>query len=149
MMFREERGIDYCGLACVLCGYDDDCPGCKKRIADGHDCSAGKCAMNRRVMAVGTIELFNRKAADYFNNCGILRLDLSREYECAAMITEILSLLLTNAFVSFDCTMIATKTAATADERMKALDKLGFRPVDGQIVRGNSGRFDGFWILER
>ncbi len=31
--------------------------------------------------AVGTIELFNRKADDYFNNFGILRLDLRSDYE--------------------------------------------------------------------
>jgi len=49
MKFREERGTGYCGLACVLCGYDDDCPGCKERIAAGHDCSAGKCATDMAV----------------------------------------------------------------------------------------------------
>jgi len=49
MKFREERGIGYCGLACVLCVYDDDCPCCKVRIAAGHDCSAGKCAVDMAV----------------------------------------------------------------------------------------------------
>ncbi len=30
MAFREERGIAYCGMACVLCQHEghDDCPGC-------------------------------------------------------------------------------------------------------------------------
>ena len=32
MGFREERGIAYCGLACVLCSVED-CPGCKAGIA--------------------------------------------------------------------------------------------------------------------
>lgn len=31
--------------------------------------------------AIGTIEVFNRKADDYFNNCGLLRLDLRSDYE--------------------------------------------------------------------
>ena len=31
--------------------------------------------------AIGTIELFNRKANDYFNDCGLLRLDLRSDYE--------------------------------------------------------------------
>lgn len=31
--------------------------------------------------AIGTIELFNRQADDYFNNCGLLRLDLRSDYE--------------------------------------------------------------------
>jgi hypothetical protein len=48
MAFREERGIGYCGLACVLCSYDD-CPGCKEKIAAGDDCSAGKCAAEMAV----------------------------------------------------------------------------------------------------
>lgn len=99
--------------------------------------------------AIGTIELFNRQAADYFNNCGILRLDLSVEYEYTTMIGEILSLLLANAFVLFDCTMIATKTAVIAKERMTALGELGFHPIDDQFARGDGVRYDGFWILER
>ncbi len=30
MEFKEKRGIAYCGMACVLCGFEghDDCPGC-------------------------------------------------------------------------------------------------------------------------
>lgn len=46
MDFQEQRGIGYCGLACVLCSYED-CPGCAVKIADGHDCSAGKCAAEK------------------------------------------------------------------------------------------------------
>ena len=46
MSFREERGIGYCGLACVLCS-DEDCPGCAAKIAGGHDCSLGKCAAKK------------------------------------------------------------------------------------------------------
>ena len=30
--------------------------------------------------AIGTIELFNRSADDFFDNCGILRLDLRSDY---------------------------------------------------------------------
>ena len=48
MNFREERGIGYCGLACVLCSCED-CPGCKTKVASGHGCSAGKCAVNMSV----------------------------------------------------------------------------------------------------
>jgi len=101
-------------------------------------------------IAVGTIELFNRgKAADYFNNCGILRLDLSGEYERTSIIEEILSLLLTNAFMLFDCAMIAAKMAPTAKERIAAMGKLGFHPIDEQITKGDGTHYDGFWILER
>lgn len=104
---------------------------------------------NRTNTAIGTIELFNRQAEDYFNNCGILRLDLSEEYEYATTISEILSLLLTDAFVLFNCTMIATKTSPTAKERLTALSELGFHPIDEQAVRGDGIRYDGFWVMER
>jgi len=46
MSFREERGIGYCGLACVLCSTED-CPGCTAKIAAGHECSLGKCAAQK------------------------------------------------------------------------------------------------------
>ncbi|MCL2285351.1 MAG: DUF3795 domain-containing protein [Firmicutes bacterium] len=42
MKFQEQRGIGYCGLACVLCS-SEDCPGCVAKTADGHGCNIGKC----------------------------------------------------------------------------------------------------------
>lgn len=48
MDFREKRGIGYCGLACVLCSYED-CPGCAAKIENGGDCSAGKCVAEKGI----------------------------------------------------------------------------------------------------
>ena len=48
MNFLEKRGIGYCGLACVLCSAKD-CLGCAVGIANGGDCSAGKCAVKKGV----------------------------------------------------------------------------------------------------
>jgi len=48
MEFHEKRGIGYCGLACVLCS-SKDCPGCAVGIANGGDCSSGKCAAEKCV----------------------------------------------------------------------------------------------------
>ena len=48
MDFQEKRGIGYCGLACVLCS-NKDCPGCAVEIANGHDCSRGKCAAGKGI----------------------------------------------------------------------------------------------------
>ena len=47
--FQEKRGIGYCGLACVLCSYYEDCPGCATKIANGEGCSAGKCAAEKGI----------------------------------------------------------------------------------------------------
>lgn len=49
MDFREERGMGYCGLACVLCSNYGECPGCKVKIAGDHDCSAGKCTAEKGI----------------------------------------------------------------------------------------------------
>lgn len=43
--------------------------------------------------AIGTIELFHRDAADYFTDCGLLRLDIRSDYEMSDKIIKILSLL--------------------------------------------------------
>ncbi len=59
--------------------------------------------------AVGTIELFNRQADDFFNNTGLLRLDLRSDYENADSIFEILSLIVPPTYEMFNCPKIATK----------------------------------------
>ncbi|MCL2199593.1 MAG: DUF3795 domain-containing protein [Defluviitaleaceae bacterium] len=48
MDFCEERGLGYCGFACVVCSFKD-CPGCAKKIADGDECAVGRCAAQKGV----------------------------------------------------------------------------------------------------
>ncbi|MCL2059206.1 MAG: DUF3795 domain-containing protein [Oscillospiraceae bacterium] len=51
-VFKEGRGIGYCGMACVLCKYEgyDDCPGCVATVNDREDdCYIRQCARNRGV----------------------------------------------------------------------------------------------------
>lgn len=89
-------------------------------------------------LAIGTIELFNRRSNDYFNNCGILRLDLRSDYEYSENILEILSLILQPAFTLFDCEMIATKVPHLAFERKKAIEKLNFMASDEKLIGGHN-----------
>lgn len=52
MEFREERGIAYCGMACVLCRFEgyDDCPGCVATINDREDdCFIRQCAKKKGI----------------------------------------------------------------------------------------------------
>jgi RimJ/RimL family protein N-acetyltransferase len=49
MDFQEKRGVGYCGLACVLCNNYGECPGCKILIEGGHECSSGKCAVQKGI----------------------------------------------------------------------------------------------------
>lgn len=58
---------------------------------------------------IGTMELFNRASKDYFNKCGLLRLDLRSDYENQNCIFTILSIIKSTTFDLFQCSMIATK----------------------------------------
>ncbi|MCL2420326.1 MAG: DUF3795 domain-containing protein [Defluviitaleaceae bacterium] len=48
MEFCKERGMGYCGLACVVCSYEE-CPGCIGKIAGGDECAIGRCAIQKGV----------------------------------------------------------------------------------------------------
>ncbi len=97
--------------------------------------------------AVGTIELFNRQAADYYNNCGLLRLDLRSDYEQSEHIREILSLIVPPAFDLFDCQMLATKIRPFTVCRKEAAEALGFRACAEKLVGGDDGREYGDYYV--
>lgn len=99
--------------------------------------------------AVGTIELFNRESNDYFNNCGILRLDLHSSYENAADIKSILSLIIGPAYDLFSCNLIATKATQSAKERRVALIEIGFTESTENLI-GHDGRsYDCYFEIHR
>lgn len=104
--------------------------------------------------AVGTIELFNRRAidgqkpSDYFNECGLLRLDLRSDYEYADRIQEILSLIVPLAFELFACQMIATKIPPLATQRKAAAEQLGFALSEEKLIGGDDNRaYTDYFVL--
>lgn len=98
--------------------------------------------------SVGTIELFNRKADDFFSNCGILRLDLRSDYEKSELIFEILGLIVPPSFDLFKCRMIATKAFPTAYERKKAMDKYGFSETENKLIGTHDGiAYENYCII--
>lgn len=100
--------------------------------------------------AVGTIELFNRRAEDFFHDCGILRLDLRSDYEHAEIIREILQLILLPAFDLFACRMMATKIPVFAEERKAAVEKLKFVSSDEKLIGGHDGKiYTDYYILQK
>lgn len=100
--------------------------------------------------AVGTVELFRREAEDYFNDCGLLRLDLSYDYENSSDISEILSLISGRAYSLFGCSMLATKAPAYAVERIAALKEQGFVLSDQPLVGGDDKKpYDGYWVRKK
>ncbi len=98
--------------------------------------------------AVGTIELFRRRAEDYFNECGLLRLDLRFDYENPEDIAEILSVIVEPAYRLFGCSWLATKAPVYAVDRIEALKKAGFELSD-QCLKGSYGGrvYDGYWVI--
>ena len=98
--------------------------------------------------AIGTIELFNRKAEDYFNNCGLLRLDLRSDYEKQDIIEDILGIIIPKTKEMFDCEMIATKAILIARERITALEKMGFFFSEEVLVGHDGTNYDSYYVRE-
>ena len=93
MIFNKERGIAYCGLACVLCS-NTDCAGCVNEIACGKDCAIGKCVIQRGIDGCYAcpdypcdegmfqnkrIRVFNRYAQDFGKDALIERLYVNNQ----------------------------------------------------------------------
>lgn len=95
---------------------------------------------------IGTIELFNRRAEDYFNNCGLLRLDLRSDYEQENIIYNILSVITNPAFELFECTMVATKARNYAVERIAALKKAGYFKSEEKIIGQDGTQYGDYWV---
>lgn len=99
---------------------------------------------------IGTIELFNRKSDDYFNNCGLLRLDLRSDYEHEKIIFEILSLITPQTFDLFECNMIATKIPSFAVERKAVAEQLGFKGSKEKLIGGEDKKeYTNYYVLQK
>ena len=98
--------------------------------------------------AVGTIELFNRKAKDYFNNCGLLRLDLRSDYEKQDMIEDILGIIISETKDMFACEMIATKAVSIAKERIQALEHMGFCLSEEALIGHDGTKYNSYYVRE-
>lgn len=98
--------------------------------------------------AVGTVEDFKRNAQDFFNDCGLLRLDLRSDYEESGKIEEILSLIVKPSFEIFGCAMVATKAVPEAKQRIAALKKLGFMPVTEKLIGFDGEQYGDYYIFK-
>ncbi len=99
--------------------------------------------------AIGTIELFHRKSNDYFNHCGLLRLDLRSDYEQEESIFDILSLILPSVFELFMCQVIATKVPPFACERRLAITRLGFLASEEKLIGHDGTNYDDYYVLQK
>ena len=99
--------------------------------------------------AIGTIELFRRKADDYFTNCGLLRLDLRSDYENEAAIKSILSLIVPQTFGLFACDKVATKAVLYAAERRNALENIGFSLSAQKLIGHDGTEYSDYYVIEK
>ena len=98
--------------------------------------------------AIGTIELFNRKAKDYFNDCGLLRLDLRSDYEKQDVIEDILAILIPKIKEMFACEIVATKAIPIAKERIKALEHMGFCLSEESLIGHDGTKYGSYYVRE-
>ncbi len=84
---------------------------------------------------------------DYFTNCGLLRLDIRSDYEISIEIIKILRLIIEPTYSLFDCDKIATKAITLATERILALKKLGFRPLEEKLIGSDGTEYDSYFVL--
>jgi hypothetical protein len=103
----------------------------------------------RESIVIGTIELFHRDSKDYFNDCGILRLDLRSDYEIKNHIIDILKLIIDKTYELFKCNIIATKAPFLADERIKALEELGFLPTENKLIGHDGREYSSYYFKKR
>ncbi|MCM1388445.1 MAG: hypothetical protein NC231_14035 [Bacillus sp. (in: Bacteria)] len=99
---------------------------------------------------IGTIEMFRRQSEDYYNNCGLLRVDVRSDYERAEVLADILSLV-TEPFCDwFGCAKITTKAPGYAVERIEALKKTGFvQSLQPLIGQNPPMSYPDYWIIEK
>lgn len=84
-------------------------------------------------------------AKDYFNSCGLLRLDLRSDYENQDCISSILSIIIPSTYNLFNCNMIATKVALFAKERIYALKHMGFSETKNKLVGHDGTEYGDYW----
>lgn len=95
---------------------------------------------------IGTIELFHRKAEDYFDNCGLLRLDLRSDYETKESIESILRIIVPETKALFACNKIATKAVPSAGQRICALESMEFH-LSNELLCGEAGAtYDSYYV---
>ncbi|BBF43290.1 hypothetical protein lbkm_1977 [Lachnospiraceae bacterium KM106-2] len=98
---------------------------------------------------IGTIELFNRKADDYFTDCGLMRIDVRNDHENKEALKKILDVIVAPSFELFSCDMIATKAPIYAVERIEALKDFGFKKTEECLVGQDGWKYHDYWVIHK
>lgn len=97
---------------------------------------------------IGTVELCLRVSEDEFNNMGILRVDVSSDYEREDVLYAIFSLVTPKMDELLGSKGVLTKAPIYAIERIKAIQKAGFSKSEYFLIGKYGYAYDGYWILK-
>ncbi len=98
---------------------------------------------------MGTIEMCLRESEDFYDGCGILRVDLHSDYEAEESIQEILALIVPPAFDLFGCNRIITKAIPDAVKRRCSLRGCGFLPCSEPLVGHDGTEYYDYFVFEK
>jgi len=98
---------------------------------------------------IGTIEMFHRIAEDDFNHVGLLRIDLRSSFENEKIIANILKIVDTNFYDSFETEIIATKAIPLAHQRIKALLKNGYTLSNKKLIGQDGTAYSDYYIRHK
>lgn len=97
---------------------------------------------------IGTVELCFRVSEDAFNNMGILRVDVRSDYEKEEVLYDIFSLVTPELEELLGCKGVLTKGPLYAVERIKAIQKVGFKKSEHLLIGKTGYAYDGYWTME-
>ena len=97
---------------------------------------------------IGTVELCKRKFDDNFNNMVILRIDLRSDYEKEDVLYELITLIEPNLKTMIGGNGVITKGCNYAIERIKALQKAGFKKSEQYLIGKTGYLYDGYWQID-
>ena len=97
---------------------------------------------------IGTVELCLRVSEDEFHNMGILRVDVRSDYEQENALYAIFALITPNLEEMLGCTGVLTKAPIYAVERIKAIQKAGFRKSEHLLIGKTGYAYDGYWVIK-
>lgn len=99
-------------------------------------------------IAIGTIELFQRRSQDYYNNKAIIHLDLRSDYEKSEYIKNILQLIIPDIYKICHSDFVAIKVPPFAKERLKVIKDLDFKNEEEYLI-GTDGTQYGYYYTKK
>ena len=78
----------------------------------------------------------------------MLLLDLRSDYEKQDTIEDILGIIIPETRDMFACEMIATKVVSIAQERIQALEHMGFSLSEESLIGHNGTKYDSYYVRE-